>query len=133
MKVLALKNSYWILASVFAFLVCVVGPQKSFAADTSVTCNSPVVQLAAGRDGSKPRVTVYCSGGSSEGSIVFFASEISANTTVAAAIPILVQGWVLENGSSASITILSNLGDTSGDTWGCGAGNCRIIDYLYGY
>jgi hypothetical protein len=133
MKVLALKSSYWLFATVFAFLVCLVGPQKSFATDTSVTCKSPVVQLAAGRDGTKPRVTIYCTGGSSEGAIVYFAVEISANPTVAAAIPTLVQGWVLAHGTSSSITILTDLDDTSGYTWGCGAANCRIIDYLYGY
>lgn len=133
MKLLALKKSYWVLAAMFVSLVSLVGPQKSFAADTAVTCNAPVVQIAAGRDGTKPRMTVYCSGGSSEGSIVYFASEISANVTVAAAIPTLVQGWVLANGTSSAITIYSNLSDTSGAAWGCGASNCRIIDYLLGY
>jgi hypothetical protein len=133
MKVLTLKNSYWLFAMGIASIMCLVGPQKSFAADTGVTCNAPVVQLAAGRDDTKPRMTVYCSGGSSEGSIVYFASEISANATVAASIPTLVQGWVLTNGSSSSITIYSNLSDTTGAAWGCGASNCRIIDYLLGY
>jgi hypothetical protein len=133
MKVLMLKNRYWLFATAIASLLCLVGPQQSFAADTSVTCNSPVVQLASGRDDTKPRITVYCSGGSSEGSIVYFASEISANATVAAAIPTLVQGWVLTNGPSSAITIYSNLSDTSGVAWGCGASNCRIISYLLGY
>jgi hypothetical protein len=76
---------------------------------------------------------VYCSGGSSEGSIVYFASEISANPTVAAAIPTLVQGWVLVHGATSAITIFSDLSDTSGVAWGCGASNCRIISYLVGY
>jgi hypothetical protein len=116
-----------------ASIMCLVGPQKFFAADTSITCNSPVVQLAAGRDDIKPRITVYYSGGSSEGSIVYFASEISANVTVAASIPTLVQGWVLTNGPSSSINIYSNLSDISGVAWGCGASNCRIIDSLFGY
>jgi hypothetical protein len=30
----------------------------------------------------------------------------------------------------AVLPIASNLSDLSGDAWGCGAGNCRIIDYL---
>jgi len=133
MKVFALKNTYWLLAAVFASAMGLVSPQKSFATDTMVTCNKPVVQLAAGRDGSQPRVTIYCSGGSSAPGIDYFASEISANATVAAAIPTLVASWVLENGVGSSITIQSNLSDTSGTAWGCGSGNCRIVDYLDGY
>jgi len=133
MKVLALKNCYWLLATVFASLVCLVGPQKSFAADTAVTCNAPQVQLSAGRDGTKPRVTIYCSGGSSQGAIVYFASEISADPPVAAAIPGMVQGWVLVNGPSSAITIYSNLSDSSGPAWGCGFDNCRILDQLLAY
>ena len=133
MKVLALKNCYWLLATVFAFLVCLVGPQKSFATDTAVTCNAPQVQLSAGRDGTKPRVTIVCSAGSSEGSIIYFAAEISANATVAAAIPGMVQGWVLVHGSSSTITLYSNLSDTSGVAWGCGAANCRILDQFLAY
>jgi hypothetical protein len=133
MKVLALKNCYWLLATVFASLVCLVAPQKSFAADTAVTCKAPQVQLSAGRDGTKPRITIYCSGGSSEGAIIYFASEISANPTVAAAIPGMVQGLVLVHGSTSTITIYSNLRDGSGAAWGCGFDNCRILDQLLAY
>ncbi|MFZ0478092.1 MAG: hypothetical protein WAL71_02995 [Terriglobales bacterium] len=133
MKVLALKNCYWLFATVFASLVFMVGPQKSFASDTEVTCNAPQVQLSAGKDGTKPRVTIVCSGGSSEGAIIYFAAEISANATVAAAIPGMVQGWVLVNGPSSAIKIYSNLSDTSGVAWGCGAANCRILDQLLAY
>ena len=133
MKVFALKNTYWLLAATFASAMWLVSPQKSFAADTMVTCKAPQVQLAAGRDGWQPRVTIICSGGSSESPINYFAYEISANSTVAAAIPALVASWVLENGVGSSITIYSNVSDTSGNAWGCGMGNCRIIDYLSGY
>ena len=133
MKLLALKQSYWVLAAMFVSLVSLVGPQKSFAADTEVTCNAPQVQLAAGRDGTKPRVTIYCAGGSSVSGIDYFAAEISASPVVAAAITPLVGDWVLVHGPTSSITIYSNLSDTSGVAWGCGASNCRIIDYLLGY
>jgi len=133
MKLLALKKSYWVLAAMFVSLVSLVGPQKSFAADTQVTCNAPQVQLAAGRDGTKARITVYCSGGSSVSGIDYFASEISTNPTVAAAITGLVGNWVTVHGPSSSITIYSNLSDTSGVAWGCGEANCRILDYLLGY
>jgi len=114
MKVLALKNSYWLPAAIFACLALLVCPQKSFAADTQVSCNTPQVQLAAGRDGTKPRVTIYCAGGSSASGINYFAFEIPNNATVAAAIPSVVASWVLENGTGSSITIESNLSDTSG-------------------
>jgi hypothetical protein len=133
MKLLALKKSYWVLAAMFVSLVSLVGPQKSFATDTQVTCNAPQVQLAAGRDGTKPRITVFCSGGSSVSGIDYFAAEISANPTVAAAIPALVGGWVAVHGPASSITILFDLSDISGVAWGCGASNCRILDYLLGY
>jgi hypothetical protein len=133
MKLLALKKSYWVLAAMFVSLVSLLGPQKSFAADTEVTCKTPQVQLAAGRDGTKPRVTIYCAGGSSVSPINYFAAEISANATVAAAIPALVGDWVMVNGRASSITIYSELSDTSGVDWGCGESNCRIIDYVVGY
>jgi hypothetical protein len=133
MKALALKNSSLLFAAVLASLVGLALPQKSFATDTLVTCNSPQVQLSAGKDGTKPRVTIYCSGGSSEGGIVYFASEISANSNVADLIPTLVANFVLINGTSAPITLWSNLSDTSGAAWGCGGSNCRILDQMLGY
>jgi hypothetical protein len=133
MKLLALKKSYWVLAAMSVSLVSLVGPQKAFAADTAVTCNSPQVQLAAGRDGTKPRATIYCAGGSSEAGIVYFAVENSVNPALAAALPTLVGDWVIAKGATSSITISSDLSDVSGVAWGCGASNCRIIDYVVGY
>jgi hypothetical protein len=132
MKVSMLKNLYWLAATIAASLVWVC-PQKSFAADTVVTCKVPQVQLAAGMDGTKPRMTIYCAGGSSAPGIDYFAAEISANPTVAAAMPLIVASWVQLHGTGSSITINSNLDDISGTAWGCGADNCRIIDYLLGY
>jgi hypothetical protein len=133
MKAQANKKSFLLLAAVFASLACLAYPQKSFAADTSVTCTSPLVELATGRNGTKPRVTVVCTGGSSVSGIDYFAYEISANPNVTAAIPELVGSFVQVNGPGTSITILSDLSDTSGAAWGCAASNCRIIDFLYGY
>lgn len=133
MKALTLKNSSWLLLAILGSLASLASPQKSFAADTEVTCKQPQVVLSAGRDGTKPRVTVYCTEGSSAPGIDYFAYEISSNTMVAMEIPTLVASWVLENGIASSIKISSNLSDTSGVAWGCGASNCRIIDYLYGY
>jgi hypothetical protein len=133
MKLLALKKSYWVIAAMFVSFVSLVGPQKSFAADTEVTCKTPQVQLAAGRDATKPRVTILCAGGSSVSPINYFAAEISANATVAAAIPTMVGDWLKINGAASSITIYTDLSDTSGVDWGCGESNCRIIDYVVGY
>lgn len=132
MKTLALKNTYWLLAAIFASAMWLVCPQKSFA-ETEVTCAAPVVVLSTGRDGTQPRVTVVCTGGSSEAGIIYFAYEISANPNVANMIPTLVASWVLEHGTNSSIKFSSNLNDVSGAAWGCGAANCRIIDYLEGY
>jgi hypothetical protein len=132
MKLSSLKNMYWLVATIAATLLWIC-PQKSFAADTTVTCTTPQVQLAAGRDGTKPRITIFCAGGSSVSGIDYFAAEISSNTTVAAAIPAMVASWVQVYGVGTSITIESNLSDVSGAAWGCGASNCRIIDYLVGF
>ena len=134
MKASTLNKSSWLLAAIFAALACLANPQKSLAADTKVTCNSPVTWLTAGRlPGEKPMEIVYCSGGSDAGGIVFFASLISANPNVANAIPTLVGLYVLENGPNAPITIYSDLQDLSGVGFGCGAANCRILDQLIGF
>jgi hypothetical protein len=133
MKTSALKNSSWLLLAILGSLAFLASAQKSYAADTAVSCNTPQVQLAAGRDGTKPRLTVYCAGGSSVSPIVYFAFEISSNEVGALSIAPLVASWVAENGAASPITIYSNLSDTSGAAWGCGASNCRIIDYITGY
>ena len=78
------------------------------------------------------QVTIDCTGGSSVG-IRFFAYRIKDNPTVANQIATLVGFYVLENGRGSSITIFSDLSNLSGNNWGCGASNCRIIDQVYGY
>jgi hypothetical protein len=99
------------------------------AADTTVTCKQPFAVVNTGQDGTQPRFTVHCVGGSSEGSITYFAFEISTNTTVA---QLLSQAFATFSARfpGKAIPISSDLSDTSGVAWGCGAGNCRIIDYL---
>jgi hypothetical protein len=110
------------------FLVMLFAP-ASFAADlTTVTCKAPVSEVATGQDiGSlAPRFTILCTGGSSAGNITYFAFRISDNPTVAQ----LLEGQLSPD--MKSIRILSDLTDTSGNSWGCGGANCRIIAYMYG-
>ena len=139
-----LHTTRLICASAAMLAAAMLYAQPSFASDTSVTCTAPVVQLAAGRDGTHPRVTIFCSGGSSEGAITYFAYRLdtaaNSSTAMAAAdaasaeiIERLVAGAVAENGTGTSITILTNLDDVTGAGWGCGGANCRIIDYVTGY
>ena len=134
MKALTLKNSPLLLAAIFAGLACLAMPQKSFAADTEVTCKAPqVVVWYTGVGTTKnPQVTIDCTGGSSAG-YQYYAFLIKDNVTMANMIPVLVGNAVLVGGTGTTITILSDLSDTSGSAWGCGNSNCRIIDEVYGY
>ena len=134
MKALTLNKSSWLLAALFAAFACLAYPQESLAADTEVTCTAPVVIAWATGAGVTPaaQVTIYCTGGSSVG-IPFFAYRIKNNPTVANQIATLVGFYVLEHGPGASITISSDLSNTTGNNWGCGASNCRIIDQVWGY
>jgi hypothetical protein len=134
MKASTLNESSWLLAALFAAFACLAYPQKSLAADTEVTCTAPVVLVWATGGGVTPaaQVTIDCTGGSSVG-IRFFAYRIKDNPTVANQIATLVGFYVLENGRGSSITIFSDLSNLSGNNWGCGASNCRIIDQVYGY
>jgi hypothetical protein len=104
------------------------------AADTTVICKGPVATVNTGKgDGTPPRFTIHCSGGSSAGSITFFAYEIAVNPTVALLLSQAFETYITRYSSAnpgVAVPIASNLSDTSGDAWGCGAGNCRIIDYL---
>ncbi len=105
--------------------------QLTPATDTTVTCNFPQVQTNSGQDGTAPRVTIVCTGGSSVPNIIAFAVEIKTNTTVAELVERITAGWVLE-GFGSQISISSNLSDTSGNAWGCGSANCRKLDYVTG-
>jgi hypothetical protein len=135
METLALSKSSWLLAAIFAIVASLASPQKSHAATyTEVTCNSPVVVAWATGAGStpKPQVTIDCTGGSSAG-FEFFAFRYDINPNFANSIPTLVANWVLMNGTSSNIILYSNLEDVSGNAWGCGSANCRIINQVRGY
>jgi hypothetical protein len=125
------KAAMLALAGVVVFSVH-APPAK--AADTTVICKRPVLTINTGKgDGTPPRLTVHCSGGSSAAGITFFAYQISTNPAVAQLLAQAFEAYMVRYSSSdpgISVPIASNLSDVSGDAWGCGAGNCRIIDYL---
>ncbi len=134
MKASTLNRLSWLLAAIFASLACLAYPQKSLAAETAVTCTAPVVIAWATGAGPtpKPNVVIDCTGGSSAG-FQFFAYRYDANPNFANSIPALVGFYVLEHGPGASITLSSDLSNTSGNNWGCGSANCRILDQVWGY
>jgi hypothetical protein len=134
MKILTFKYSSMLLAAVFACLAAVAMPQKSFAADTQVTCTAPQVSVWYTGAGTtvNPQVTIYCTGGSSAG-FEAYAFLIKDNPTLAAMIPTLVGNAVLVGGTNTTITLYSDLSNLSGTNWGCGNANCRILDVVAGY
>lgn len=104
----------------------------AMAADTAVTCNAPVAFVITGVEGALANYTIHCSGGSSAGDIVNFSYKVATSVYVAQ----LLQKSAGDHAISTNdgpITIYSNLSDLSGSAWGCGTGNCRIIDQLVGY
>ncbi len=100
------------------------------AADTTVTCNGPVLQVNTGLGDLTPaRFTIRCSGGTNAGAITYFAYRISTNRFIPPLLAGAFNAFVIQH-PGQPIKIASNLSDTSGAAWGCGFGNCRIIDYL---
>jgi len=102
-----------------AFLTVPAAPAS--AADTIVSCKSPLSEVASGRNGTAPRATLHTLGSGSP-------------TTRGRPVDTRAAG-ILRPGPrrDGPIKILSNLSDTSGNAWGCAASNCRIIDFVYGY
>jgi hypothetical protein len=123
-----------VLAAASAALLVMLFAPASFAASlTTVTCKTPVSQVATGYDiTTSPRWTIVCNGGSSAPGIMYFAFRISDGATVAELLEAQLASYLKIHGTAASIMILSDLADISGASWGCGASNCRLIAYLYG-
>jgi hypothetical protein len=99
------------------------------AGETAVSCSGPVGFVNTGLDGTPPRFTIQCAGGSSAGSITYFAYRISTNANLAAMLVNTFQTYVLQSGGG-TITISTDLTDVSGNAWGCSSSNCRVMDYL---
>jgi hypothetical protein len=79
-----------------------------------------------------PNYTIVCTGGSSAGDITHFSYKVAANVNVVQLLSRSAGDHAVGT-NDGPITIYSNLSDTSGSAWGCGTGNCRIIDQLVGY
>jgi hypothetical protein len=127
-----LKSVSMLLASL---MLLPVTAASAFTLETAVTCKEPIVWIQTGLDGSTPRVTIQCLGGSSVPGIVYFAWPMRTATdeTLALLIERTVAGLVLEHGINATLTLYSELSNTSGNAWGCGSANCRILGQLIGY
>jgi hypothetical protein len=124
-----LKAIWAVLAAVSVSFLSMLSAPESLAADlTKVTCMGPRSEVATGQDiGSlAPRFTIVCTGGSSAGNITYFAFRIADNSTVAQLLALQLSP------NMKSIMISSDLTDVSGNSWGCGGANCRIIAYMYG-
>jgi len=127
-------------ASAAAILAASFAAQPAAAAMTQVTCDGPVMSVLTGKNGTAPRVTVFCSLGSSAGNIVYFAWRISDNPDVAQLVQSALAARNIRFAAAFndptpahnSIPLTSDLADTSGNAWGCGAANCRIINEILG-
>jgi len=100
------------------------------AADTAVTCDKPVSIVITGAEQALPNFTIWCSGGSSAGHIVYFSYEVAKNASVSQLLANVTGNHAIQT-NDGPITIYSNLSDLSGSAWGCGTANCRILDQLF--
>jgi hypothetical protein len=115
------------------FLLALLAPcfNSAFAADTNATCADPQLQINTGEDGTQPRTSIFCAKGSSVPGILWFAFRDSSNPTVAQLIALNYQSYFQAAATQGChLHISTNLSDTSGNAWGCGGANCRIIDYI---
>jgi len=88
-----------------------------------------VAWVITGAEEALPNFTIWCSGGSSVGNIVYFSYEVAKNPTVSQLLASVTATHAIQT-SDGPMTIYSNLNDLSGSAWGCGTANCRIIDQL---
>jgi len=125
------------LQFVGAILIAAAGAflRPASAAETQVNCFDPSSQVSTGLDGTAPRFTIQCSSAST-GKIVYFAYKIAENPAVAQMLQTQFNIFVqMERASGLSVNnidliLYTDLSNESGASWGCGAANCRIIDYL---
>jgi len=121
-------------ASAAGVLAASFAAQPSGAAVTQVTCDEPVLVVSTGKDGTAPRVTVFCVEGSTAGNISYFAWRISDDPDVAQLVQSALAAHNIRAGGVThnSVILTSDLADASGNAWGCGADNCRIINEILG-
>ena len=126
----------WKLQFVAAIVIAAAGGahRPASAAETQVGCFDPSSQVSTGLDGTAPRFTIECYTAST-GKIVYFAYRISDNPAVAQMLQhssMFLSKWSASGLSANNIDLIlyTDLSNESGNSWGCGAANCRIIDYL---
>ena len=110
-----------------ALMTMAATPAKS--ADTLVTCKTPFADVNTGQDGSKTSDLPYTVSVARRRRASPLAYEISVNGTIAQLLSHAFETFEIQS-RGAAVPISSDLSDTSGAAWGCGASNCRIIDYL---
>ena len=126
------KSIGTLLGAICVSLLATFFAPASFAALTTVLCVSPQVEVITGADGTAPRVTINCTGGSSVPGIPYFSYQIATSPAIAMLIQQDIGPFLQLYGATAQIQIVTDLNDTSGDAWGCSAANCRIIYAAYG-
>lgn len=100
---------------------------------TDVTCKDPVSYVSTGLDGFAARWELHCNGGSTAPNISNFSFRVDDNPNVAQLLEHVFGDFVLSGGAPKAIVVKTDLGDTSGNAWGCGGANCRIIHGLHGF
>lgn len=116
-----------LLGAISVSLLATLFAPASFAAQTTVLCKSPQVQVTTGLDGTAARLVINCSGASSAPGIPYFAFRISDNPIAVELVIQQLGAYLFIHGAMAQLQIVTDLSDTSGDAWGCSATNCRRI------
>ena len=96
---------------------------------TSVTCFTPVTNISTGQGGSfdQPRWELHCLGGSTATNISHFSWRISENVYLAPLMEKMFGDLIRSGRPPPSLIVRTDLSDVSGNAWGCGSSNCRII------
>jgi hypothetical protein len=138
------KIAWFFLFSLGAALIAPCSTGTAFAAESGLFCNTPLLIVNAGRDGSAPRTTIFCvttntvQGPPVPPGIHYFAYRNSDDPLFAQFIVQIMHVYneqilihsVNQNFVACVFEISTNLSDTSANAWGCGSSNCRIIDYI---
>jgi hypothetical protein len=110
------------------------------AADSQIDCYNAEAVINTGIDGTSERLAVYCAGGATYHgtstaipNITYFDLRLTNINQIASAIATiqLVHGWA-ELHPSTPLWISGDLGNLSGQAWGCANANCRLLDYVTG-
>jgi hypothetical protein len=117
--------------SVAAVLATLLTAPHARASESAVKCFTPEIVIQTGKNENAPSIYIYCSGGSSFPGVVYFGWRISDNPNIAPLVVASVAAVQIEKVSE--VTVYTNLLDLSGNTWGCGSANCRIIGQIFAF